>query len=197
EASDFENAASYADEAIGGESLTFPYKDIFAYQNDVNSEVIMSIQYDQSSLINGGRHSWDYPWGPLIQAQFAGVSKKNILHPTEYLFTIYGQYDSRFEGTFLNVRTSPYVGWILDPENSPVQYYFPRTPEQLADTSAWRATDPANRSSTNIFPIGPHWWDGNNQESFPALRKYDRVQTQRSEERRVGTECGTRSARYQ
>src|SRR5699024_8593657 len=83
EVSDFENAATYADEAIGGEALSVPYGEIFEYQNDVNNEVIFSIQYDQSSLLNGGRHNWDYPWGPLIQGAGEGVSKKNILHPTE------------------------------------------------------------------------------------------------------------------
>ncbi|MDR8391946.1 RagB/SusD family nutrient uptake outer membrane protein [Aliifodinibius sp. S!AR15-10] len=177
ESTDFENAASYADEAIGGEPLSMPYKDIFAYDNDANSEVIMSIQYDQESLVNGGRHSWDYPWGPLIQAQGEGVSKKNILHPTEHLFKLYGEYDDRFEGTFRNMHTSPYVGAVLNPENSPVEYYYPRTSEQLSDTTQWRAEDPENRNETDIVPIGPTWWDGDNQGSFPGLMKYDRIQT--------------------
>ncbi|HLR25806.1 MAG TPA: RagB/SusD family nutrient uptake outer membrane protein [Fodinibius sp.] len=177
EVSDFENAATYADEAIGGEALSVPYGEIFEYQNDVNNEVIFSIQYDQSSLLNGGRHNWDYPWGPLIQGAGEGVSKKNILHPTEYLFTIFGEYDNRFEGTFRNVRTSPYAGAILNPESSPIVYYFPRTDEQISDTTEWRAEDPENRSQTDIVPAGSHWWDGNNQEDYPSLMKFDRVQT--------------------
>jgi hypothetical protein len=178
EQSDFKNAATYADAAINGESLSVPYDKIFAYQNDVNPEVIFSIQYDQSSLLNGGEHNWDYPWGPLIQGSGEGVSKKNILHPTRYLFTLYGKYDTRFEGTFMNVRLNPYVGYYLDKENSPVVYYYPRTPQQLSDTSQWRAADPENRNNAKIVPVGPHWWDANNQEDYPALMKWDRVQTE-------------------
>jgi len=177
EASDFANAASYADAAIGGQPLSVPYDRIFAHDNEVNNDVVFAVQYDQSSLLNGGAHNWDTPWGPLIQGAGEGVSKKNMLHPTEYLFTVFGEYDNRFEGTFMNVRTSPYAGYYLDPANSPVIYYFPRTSQQLADTAVWRAADPANRSETTIVPIGPHWWDGNNQEDYPALMKYDRVQT--------------------
>lgn len=178
QASDFDMAASYADVAINNQPLTVPFNEIFAYDNDANEEVIFSIQYDQSSLLNGGEHNWDFPWGPLIQGVDEGVSKKNILHPTEYLFNVFGQYDSRFEGTFMNVRTSPYAGYYLDQENSPVIYYFPRTPEQIADTANWRAADPENRSETKIVPVGPHWWDGNNQEDYPSLMKFDRVQTE-------------------
>jgi hypothetical protein len=176
-ADDFKNAAAYADSAIAGQTLSVPYDQIFGYENDVNPEVLFSVQYDQSSLLNGGAHNWDAPWGPLIQGAGEGVSKKNILHPTEHLFELYGPYDSRFEGTFMNVLMEPYVGYYLNPKNSPVVYYYPRTPGQLADTAAWRAEDPANRAATVIVPEGPVWWDENNQTDYPALMKYDRVQT--------------------
>lgn len=177
EADDFKQAASYADAAIGGEALNVPYDKIFAYQNDANDEVIFSVQYDQASLLNGGAHNWDTPWGPLVQGADEGVSKKNILHPTKYLYSLYGPYDSRFTGTFTTEKTEPYVGYFLDPKNSPVIYYYPRTPQELHDTAQWRAQDPANRAATRIVPIGPTWWDENNQEDIPGLRKFDRVQT--------------------
>jgi hypothetical protein len=81
------------------------------------------------------------------------------------------------EGTFMNVLMEPYVGYYLDPGNSRVVYYYPRTPQQLADTVAWRAADLANRANTQIVPEGPVWWDADNQTDFPSLMKYDRVQT--------------------
>ncbi len=178
ESDDFKEAAHYADAAINGEPLSVSYDQIFAYLNDVNPEVVFSVQYDQSSLLNGGEHNWDYAWGPLIQGTGEGVSKKNILHPTQYLFTLYGDYDSRFEGTFMNERLNPYAGYYLDRKNSPVVYYFPRTPQQLADTVQWRSADPEHRKNAKIVPIGPHWWNANNQEDYPALMKWDRVQTE-------------------
>lgn len=176
QADDFSKAASYADAAINGQALTVPFADIFAYDNDVNDEVIFSIQYDETSLLQGGRHNWDTPWGPLITSTGDGVFKKVMLHPTEFLWNVFGEYDSRFEGTFMNMRVSPFVGYHLDKDSYPVNYYYPRTAEQLADTTNWRAQSPEFRSDTRIIPINPFWWDINNQGEYPALMKFDRVQ---------------------
>ena len=173
--SDFSTAASLADEAIGGQGLNLTFNELFAFGNDKNEEILWSVQYAEGSTQTGLQHNWDYPWGPLAQDSDDGVNKKNVLHPTEYLLTLFSDADSRFEGTFLNIRTTPYAGWILDPENSPVVYYYPRTQDQLADTANWRAENPETRSETVIVPVGPSWWDGLNQESFPSLRKFDRL----------------------
>ncbi|WP_258103925.1 RagB/SusD family nutrient uptake outer membrane protein [Marinoscillum sp. MHG1-6] len=176
-ASDFADAATMADAAINGQGLNLGFDELFAYDNDNNEEVLWSIQYAGSSTQNGGAHNWDYPWGPLVQGSDDGVSKKNVLHPTEYLFTLFEDNDERFEGTFLSVRTSPYSGWAIDPDNSTVNYYYPRTATQLADTATWRAEDPDNRAGTVISPLDAHWWDPLNQDDFPGLRKFDRVRT--------------------
>ena len=173
---DFTEAASLADAAINGQGLNLTFNELFEYENDNNEEILWSIQYAPGSTQNGGIHNWDYPWGPLIQGSDDGVNKKNALHPTEYLFTLFDDNDARFEGTFLSERTSPYSGWVLDPDNTPVSYYFPRTAAQLADTANWRASS-ATRTDAVISPIDPHWWDGLNQVDFPSLRKFDRVQT--------------------
>ncbi|MDN3669327.1 RagB/SusD family nutrient uptake outer membrane protein [Echinicola jeungdonensis] len=174
--SDFEKAAEYADKAIANESLTVNYEDIFAFQNDVNPEIIFSVQYDQSSLLNGGRHNWDTPFGPLITGTGEGVFKQLRLKVSEYLWKVYGEYDSRFEGTFLNVRTSPYVGHYLDEDGYPIDKYYPRTAEQYADTVTWRAEDLENRADTEIIPFNDSWWHLNNQSDYPSLKKFDRVQ---------------------
>lgn len=172
---DFTEAATLADAAIGGQTLNIPFGDLFKYKNDNNEEILWSIQYDKS-LAGEISHTWDYPWGPLVQGNDDGVNKKNTLHPTEYLFTLFDDNDTRFEGTFLNIKTTPYSGWILNPSGTPVQYYYPRTAAQIADVPNWRAEDPVNRNNTIISPIDPHWWDGLNQTDYPALRKFDRVQ---------------------
>ncbi|MCH4551685.1 RagB/SusD family nutrient uptake outer membrane protein [Aestuariibaculum lutulentum] len=174
--SDFTEAATLADAAIGGQSLNLSFNQLFDYQNDNNEEILWSIQYNKSQS-GEVSHNWDYPWGPLVQGSDDGVNKKNTLHPTEYLFTLFDDNDKRFEGTFLNIKTTPYSGWLLDPSNTPVQYYYPRTAAQIAGVAAWIAEDPNNRSNTIISPIDPHWWDGLNQTDYPSLRKFDRVQT--------------------
>lgn len=172
---DFTQAATLADAAIAGQGLNLPFEDLFEYKNDKNEEILWSIQYNKSAS-GEVSHTWDYPWGPLVQGSDDGVNKKNTLHPTEYLFTLFDDNDTRFEGTFLNVKTTPYSGWVLDAANTPVQYYYPRTAAQIADVPNWRAQDPANRTATIISPIDSHWWDGLNQTDYPSLRKYDRVQ---------------------
>jgi len=176
DANDFANAAKYADEAINNEPLSVEYEKIFAYKNDVNPEVLFSIQYDQVSLLQGGAHQWDELFGPLINATGEGVNKYLRLKVTEYLWKAFGEYDSRFEGTFLNVRTNPYVGHYIDPKNYRVANYYPRTQAQIADTTNWRAADPVNRSNTVIIPMNPFWWHINNQSEYPSLKKFDRVQ---------------------
>ncbi|GGF33091.1 RagB/SusD family nutrient uptake outer membrane protein [Echinicola rosea] len=174
-AADFTEAAQWADAAIDGQALNLAFGELFEYQNDNNEEILWSIQYAEASTLNSPAHNWDYPWGPLVQGADDGVNKKNALHPTEYLFTLFDDADTRFEGTFLNIKTSPYTGYILNPESTPVNYYYPRTAAQLADTTAWRAASP-NRMETIITPIGPYWWDALNQTDFPALKKFDRLQ---------------------
>ena len=100
-----------------------------------------------------------------------------MLHPTQYLFTCWSDNDSRFEGTFNNVRTNNYSDWVLTPATAVVRYYFPRTAEQIEKANEWKAQSPATRGTATIVPVGSHWWDGNNQEDYPALMKFDRVQT--------------------
>ncbi|WP_187261592.1 RagB/SusD family nutrient uptake outer membrane protein [Pontibacter beigongshangensis] len=174
QASDFDKAATYADAAINGQALSVPYKEIFAFKNDANPEIIFSIQYDAASTLNGGTHQWDTPYGPLITGTSEGVFKQLRLKVSEYLWNVFGEYDSRFEGTFMIVRTSPYVGYHEDPNKYPISYYYPRTQQQIADTASWRAADPANRRNARIKPISPEWWSLNNQAEYPALSKYDR-----------------------
>lgn len=178
ETTDFGDAATLADATINGQGLNLTFGQLFEYNKDKNEEVLWSIQYAPSSTQSGGlTHNWDYPWGPLVQGANDGVVKKSTLHPTKYLLTLFDDNDTRFEGTFLNIKTTPYSGWRLNPSGTPIAYYYPRTAAQIAGVAVWRAADPANRTNTIISPIGDHWWDRLNITDYPALKKYDRVQT--------------------
>ncbi len=53
-AADFTTAATYADAAIAGQGLNIPYSDLFkvddkGVSNDLNAEVIFSVQFDKNS----------------------------------------------------------------------------------------------------------------------------------------------------
>ncbi|HPR32718.1 MAG TPA: RagB/SusD family nutrient uptake outer membrane protein [Prolixibacteraceae bacterium] len=178
DANDFKNAAEKAELVIGHRPLASNYEAVFKYEQDNNSEVLFSIQYDESSLLNGGAHNWDFPWGPLIQSADEGVSKKNILHPTEYLYRVYEEYDTRFTGTFWNILTTPYSNAVLLTSSSNISYYFPRSAEEVATVDQWVAARHRFRENAQIVPIGPHWWDGNNQSDYPPLKKFDRLQNE-------------------
>lgn len=173
---DFKNAAEKAELVIGNRSLAGDYEDVFKYLLDNNGEVLFSVQYDKSSLLDGGAHNWDFPWGPLIQGADEGVSKKNILHPTEYLYRVYEEWDTRFTGTFWNILTSPYSNAVLYTYTSDIKYYFPRNAEEIAGIDRWVAMRRKFRENATIVPLGEHWWDGNNQSDYPPLKKFDRLQ---------------------
>ncbi|MDA3879665.1 MAG: RagB/SusD family nutrient uptake outer membrane protein [Prolixibacteraceae bacterium] len=173
---DFQKAAEIAERVIERRSLLNSYPDIFKYMNDNNKEVLFSVQYDEVSLMNGGAHNWDYAWGPLIQGTGEGVSKKNLLHPTKFLYKIYEEYDTRFEGTFWNILTAPYSNAVLFTNTSDILYYFPRSDEEIANVDNWVNARRRFRENAVIVPIGEHWWDGNNQKDYPPLKKFDRLQ---------------------
>lgn len=172
---DFSDAAAYADSAINNLGLTVSYEDIFKYKNDRTDEIIFSVQFDGNSIVFGGPHSWDIPWGPLIGG-FGTDSKKRFLRPTEYLFTLFEEYDLRFEATFGIIRTKEYSDWVLNPGKTQEIYYFPWTADQIANVAAWRAENPTNRAKTVVIPKGPDWWD-KTKTIYPALKKLDRVHT--------------------
>jgi len=108
--SDFTTAASYADAAIAGQTLTLPYADLFKVtttsNNDLNAETIFSVQYDKSSTStnpqNLGNNQFYY-FGPYLggsETNGAPLRSYNLL-PTSYALNLFEKGDTRWAATFM------------------------------------------------------------------------------------------------
>ncbi len=142
---DFSDAAAYADAAIGNQSLTIPFAELWEPGNEMNSEVIFSIQYDSKSIVADPDelgHSQGYYFGPYMGgSENAGRApyRSYNLCPTEYLLSLYEEGDERWDGTFM---TSIYE----DAEG--INYYGYYTVEDLSSLSVahyyapkWKSTE--------------------------------------------------------
>ncbi|MCC9135590.1 RagB/SusD family nutrient uptake outer membrane protein [Pontibacter silvestris] len=182
-AADFEQAAALADEAIAGQSLTTSFEEVFTPGSEKNSEVLFSIQYDAVSmpnLSNSGSNQ-NYFFGPYMGGQGAAEGypyRSYSLVPTMYVFDLFTENDTRFEGTFMinyYDRYYDYYDRADEREDLNIQYYY--APKwSLADTTAWRAADPAHRAETTIVPYSPEWEASTStvlDNATPAVKKFD------------------------
>nr|WP_321452515.1 RagB/SusD family nutrient uptake outer membrane protein [uncultured Carboxylicivirga sp.] len=122
---DFSTAAGYADDAIDGRSLDIAFGDLWAPGNEINDEVLFSVQYDILSTSADPQemgHRQAYYFGPYMggseNAGYAPYRSYNLC-PTMYLLDLYEETDERWEATFM---TNIYFG--LDEEGSTVIDYF-------------------------------------------------------------------------
>lgn len=107
---DFTKAAAYADTAIAGQGLTLPYADLFKVNttsnNDVNAEVLYSIQYDKTSTSTDptklGNKQF-YFFGPYLggsETNGAPLRSYNLC-PTAYTIDLFEKGDTRWNATFM------------------------------------------------------------------------------------------------
>lgn len=180
---DFELAANYADAAIAGEGLGLTFEDLFWPGNEQNSEILFSVQYDLASMPNltNSGNIQNYFFGPYMGGQGAAEGYPNrsyTLCPTMYTFDLFTEHDARFNSTFMIEYYNRYYDYY-DRRNERVQlkvkyYYAPKW--ALADTTAWRQADPANRSATKIIPYSNIWEASRStplDNATPAVRKFD------------------------
>ncbi|WP_417940156.1 RagB/SusD family nutrient uptake outer membrane protein [Flavobacterium sp. RS13.1] len=109
---DFATAAAYADAAIAGQALNLPFADLFKISispnanNDLNAEVLFSIQYDLSSTSTSptslGNNQFYY-FGPYLGgAETNGAPLRSYtLCPTAYALGLYEKGDTRWAATFM------------------------------------------------------------------------------------------------
>lgn len=107
---DFTTAATYADAAIAGQALNLPYTDLFKVtttdNNDLNAEVIFSVQYDKNSTstspTNLGNNQFYY-FGPYLGgSETNGAPNRSYsLCPTDYALGLYEKGDTRWGATFM------------------------------------------------------------------------------------------------
>lgn len=145
QASDFDNAVTYARQAINGELPALSIEEAFDVNNEENNELFWSVQYSSSAVEN------PVDDGSYQQAQFGayqGGSEKprnkaidGNFAPSLRLQQMYTRGDGRLEQTFMLEFHEAYFDWYTNPTSKILYYYAPAwaTDEDIA---AWRADDP-------------------------------------------------------
>lgn len=153
---DFAQAASLADQVInsGQYRLLATFQEVFKEGNEINDEIIFSVQYDAKSLggdINNGSgqnamFGWEL-WNK-IPSGFEVYNTTYNWHkpqftPTQYLYSLYNtDSDSRYDATFL----SEYYATKDDGEvkKGDLRVYFPHYDKEftVADSLAIMAEHP-------------------------------------------------------
>lgn len=145
QASDFDNAVTYARQAINGELPALSIEEAFDVNNEENDELFWSVQYSNSAVEN------PVDDGSYQQAQFGayqGGSEKprnkaidGNFAPSLRLQQMYTRGDGRLEQTFMLEFHEAYFDWYTNPTSKILYYYAPAwaTDEDIA---AWRADDP-------------------------------------------------------
>lgn len=177
---DFTKAAAYADAAINSQALNISFKDLFWPGKERNAEVLFSIQYDKSSILNlqSDGSNQNAFFGPYMGGEGAARGypyRQYTLTPTMYVFDLFTKDDARFEGTFMITFYTRYYDFY--DRNSSLNtldvwyYYAPK----WVDVAAWKAEDPARRNNATVIPYGTAWEGKQNStdRGTPAVRKFD------------------------
>ncbi len=107
DANDFSTAASLADEVIDGQTLDLSFEDVFTPGNDMNEEVIFSVQFDDESIIADrdglGSRQYAYFGSYLggVEVEGYAPARDYSLCPTNFTLGLFTSDDERWEGTFM------------------------------------------------------------------------------------------------
>ncbi|SHI58532.1 RagB/SusD family nutrient uptake outer membrane protein [Pseudozobellia thermophila] len=160
--SDFDTAASLADQVIGGQALNLPFEEVFAPGNDMNEEVIFSVQFSPNSIsadpdgLGSRQYAYfgSYLGGSEVQGQ--APARDYSACPTNFALGLFSKEDSRWEGTFMTeifyINTDDYTG--------PSYFTYYRVPKEDHDNLVvnefyepqwFTEADSLNYVSTNLL----------------------------------------------
>ncbi|MFI1773445.1 RagB/SusD family nutrient uptake outer membrane protein [Thalassobellus citreus] len=130
-ASDFTTAATLADEVIAGQTLNLTHEEVFTPGNDMNEEVIFSVQFDAGSISSDndglGSRQYAYFGSYLGGAEVEGYApaRDYSTSPTNFALSLFTQDDTRWESTFMTeifyVNNDDYAG--------PAYFQYYRSPK--------------------------------------------------------------------
>ena len=155
QSSDFSNAATYALQAIDGETPSLSIEDAFDYNKESNAEIFWSVQFDYSAVEDPSSD------GSYQQAQFGSylggsenARNKSIdgnLSPFLRLHQFYAKGDGRYEQTFMLEFHAWYFDYYSDPTTSEIQYYYAPAWATDDDIAAWQADDPYGLKTNTLI----------------------------------------------
>lgn len=150
-AEDFATAATYADNAIAGQALTIPFDELWAPGNEMNEEVIFSVQFDPASISadpnNLGNMQSSFFSSYLGGSEVAGNApyRTYTLCPTQFAIDLFTEDDERWEGTFMTEVYARYYDFYDVEDHSTLtvtEYYAPKWASSPEDQAAYEAAHP-------------------------------------------------------
>jgi len=185
---DFTDAATFAEAAIAGKTLTTTFENLFYPGNEKDAEIIFSVQYDATSLPSAstGGNTQAAFFGPYQGGSGATQGypyRTYVLVPTLYTFNTFTEFDARFDATFminLYQRYYDYYDKSADRASLNIRFYYKPKWDTTTD-AAWRAIDPTHRATTTIIPYSASWQASRStvlDNATPSVKKFDDPKSQ-------------------
>lgn len=133
--SDFSTAAALANEVIAGQTLTLTFEQLWKPGNEMNSEVVFSVQFSEASQAtdptNLGHRQANFFSSYLGGSEIAGKApfRTYTLCPTDFAIGLYEQNDSRWAATFMTQTFEVYYDYFNKTDHSGLtvkHYYAPK-----------------------------------------------------------------------
>ncbi len=161
--------------------LVRPYADLWNIDNDVNPEIIWSIQYTSDPLTNGGGNSahlyfnFDYTKNPAMVRDIENGRPFQRFMPTNYFLNMWNRsIDARWEGSFKTVwianSTGEINGQTVSPGDTAIKIVVYPVDDEIQNAVPYWLIDYENENVSNqpnFFEIG-----GNDRRQFPVLKKF-------------------------
>ena len=182
---DFSKAASYADQAINGQTLNLDYETLWYPFNDENEEVIFSVQYDRASIAAAPTELGN-PQGAFFGAYLGGSEqagraprKSYDLCPTMYYFNLLSEGDSRLDASIMKYIYFDYWDYYTkdDLDTRVIDWYYaPKWLQSDEQIQAWRDENPDQRTATEVVKYDD--WEADNSIAttdyrYPVIKKFD------------------------
>lgn len=178
---DFTDAASYADMAIAGEGLSLGFEELWTPGNELNSEVLFSVQFSSGSVSAAPTelgHMQTAYFGPYMGgSEVAGDApyRTFTLCPTQFAIGLYDQGDERWDATFMVEVFERYYDYFDVDDHSSLNvahYYAPKWASSTVDTMAYRVSNP--NAEIKVFGDYSASTGGqNNDYGCIAVKKFD------------------------
>ncbi|MCF8378741.1 MAG: RagB/SusD family nutrient uptake outer membrane protein [Bacteroidales bacterium] len=175
-ADDFQKAAQYATNVIESEAgyeLLPDFESVFEVGNEINSEIVFSIQFDKNSLINGiGGNNWA-SWGGLYAAATPGWPyRSGQIRPTDRAYLQYNLNDKRYEASFMTNKYNPYYDFYDEgksEDDKTITQVYPHPSIELDTINPQPETWVFLADYTVFVPASEEWED----TDYPWVRKFD------------------------
>lgn len=193
---DFINAVSAANAAGAGQTLTTEYSTLFSNDGEGNSEVLLSVAYDLTTVEDkeSGNKQQAHFGSYLNNASDGHKYTSSTLTPTLWMHEVFNEdtdspaQDKRYEATFMTELRQSYWDFYdaAKKDVSPVKYYY--CPSwKLENVDAWRAELPSRTDAVviELLPEGKNYngvvtsYEAKMEEDIfglPCFRKFDDIE---------------------